>query len=43
MVEYSLLVVLLALMAFAAVAVMGQELSGTYVEISDSFTNGAPN
>mgnify|MGYP001444754181 CR=1 FL=1 len=36
MVEYALLVVLIALIAFAAVAFAGNELSSTYSEIADS-------
>ena len=34
MVEYALLVMMIAMVALAAVAIMGSELSGTYSEIS---------
>lgn len=36
MVEYALLVVLIAIVALTAVALAGTELSGTYSEISSS-------
>lgn len=38
MVEYALLVVMIALVALAAVAVGGNELSETYSEISSGLT-----
>ncbi len=36
MVEYSLLVILIAIVALVAVALAGTELSGTYSEIASS-------
>ena len=36
MVEYALLVMLIAMVALVAVALMGSELSGTYSEISSN-------
>ena len=37
MVEYALLVMLIAIIAFVAVQVAGTTLSDTYVDIADSF------
>lgn len=37
MVEYALVVVLIAVVAFATVQVFGQELSNTYLDISAGF------
>ena len=39
MVEYSLLVVLIAIVAFVAVQVFGETLSSTYVDISDGLVS----
>lgn len=39
MVEYALLVVLIAIIAFAAVQLAGNTLSSTYGDISQSLTN----
>jgi pilus assembly protein Flp/PilA len=36
MVEYALLVILIAIVALVAVALAGEELSGTYSEIASS-------
>ena len=40
MVEYVLLVSLIAMIAFAAVALLGQALDGQYSSIADSVANG---
>lgn len=42
MVEYSLLVVLIAIIALVAVQLAGNELSGTYSEISSGVANAGP-
>jgi len=39
MVEYALLVILIAIVALVAVALAGTELSGTYSEIASSVGN----
>ena len=39
MVEYALLVVMIALVAFAAVALAGSELSSTYSEIASNLVD----
>jgi len=39
MVEYALLVILIAIVALVAVALAGEELSGTYSEIASSVGN----
>ena len=39
MVEYALLVILIAIIAFAAVALAGSQLSETYSEISSDLVN----
>jgi pilus assembly protein Flp/PilA len=41
MVEYALLVVLIAIVAFAAVQLAGQELSTTYGNIADEVQNAS--
>jgi len=40
MVEYALLIVLIALIAFAAVQLAGNQLSDTYSTIADAFPTG---
>jgi len=42
MVEYSLLVILIAIVALAGVALAGTELSETYSEISSGLANAGP-
>lgn len=42
MVEYALLVLLIALAALIAVTFFGTELSGTYSEISSGLTEAGP-
>lgn len=42
MVEYSLLVVLIAIVAFTAVQLAGNQLSTTYSEIASDVTNAGP-
>ncbi|MGH8926799.1 MAG: Flp family type IVb pilin [Acidimicrobiia bacterium] len=39
MVEYSLLVILIAIVAFVAVQTVGDTVSGAYSGVADSFTN----
>jgi pilus assembly protein Flp/PilA len=42
MVEYSLLVLLIAIVALVAVTVAGTQLSGTYSEISSNLVDAGP-
>jgi pilus assembly protein Flp/PilA len=42
MVEYALLVVLIAIVALIAVSVMGQEVSGLYSEIDSGLLGAKP-
>jgi len=42
MVEYSLLVILIAIVALVAVTVAGSELSETYSEISSNLADAGP-
>jgi Flp pilus assembly pilin Flp len=42
MVEYSLLVILIAIVALVAVEIAGNELSGTYSEIASEVGNAGP-
>ena len=42
MVEYALLVILIAIVALAGVLIAGAELSETYSEISSGLTNAGP-
>lgn len=39
MVEYALLVILIAIIAFAAVAIAGQEVSTAFSTVADGFVN----
>jgi Flp pilus assembly pilin Flp len=42
MVEYALLVILIAIVALVAVEIAGSELSGTYSEIASEVGNAGP-